>query len=227
MSRPVGRAGCRLYSPSTFAVGGGLGVDGVLVEPPGESGFPGTAGPFAGAGRRGGADGVAQVGADLTAGGDLLEPGGDGLLVGVEPAAEAAGQAVQVVAGAGELLGAAGRGPRGPPRPARPARRAPPRPKPCATLERLAQGVPESPAARRSRAQRKAISSTTPGWTAPRWLPRRAVSSRTASERVRTSRVSSRAPFTAASPGSWLRLVTTTRWPGPAGSSGRRRRCPG
>ena len=63
-----------------------------------------------GAGGRGGGHGVAQVGADLAGYGDLPEPFGDGVLVGVEAAAEAADQAVQVVAGAGELSGAAGGG---------------------------------------------------------------------------------------------------------------------
>src|SRR5208282_5652492 len=96
-----GDGGVQVGQQRVPAVGGGFGVDGVLGEVPRQGGLAG-AGVGAGA--------VAEVGADFAVAGDLRDPVGDLLLVGVEPAAEAAGEAVKVVCGAGEFLVPAGGG---------------------------------------------------------------------------------------------------------------------
>lgn len=75
------------------AVGGGFGVEGGLVEMPGESGL----------GFLVGADVGAQVGGHPSLTPDLRHPGGDGFGVWVVAAAEAALQAAEVVAGPVEL----------------------------------------------------------------------------------------------------------------------------
>ncbi|MEU7991330.1 hypothetical protein AB0B56_41440 [Streptosporangium canum] len=73
----------------------------LLVEVPAEGGF---AGVRAGAGDRG------QVGAHLPGAADRGDPVGDGLLVGVVAAAQAALQPGQIVAGPIKFLGAGGGG---------------------------------------------------------------------------------------------------------------------
>src|ERR1019366_107658 len=97
-------------SSSRAWTGLGLGIWAGLIEGAGISCMPARAVRMSRTGGRAGcrlyspwgcADGVAQVGAGLTVAGDLLEPGGDLVLAGVEPAAQAGDQAAEVVSGAG------------------------------------------------------------------------------------------------------------------------------
>ena len=75
--------------------------------------------------------------------------------------------------------------------------------------------------ARGSRAHNWISSSAAPGSSATSCGPRRRASSSRASASVSTSRASGDAPSAATRLVSWLRLVTMTRQPGLAGSSGR------
>src|SRR5208282_2719511 len=96
-----GDVGSQVGEQGIPAVGGGFGVDGLRAGVPCQGGL---------AGAEAGADGGAQEGGDFAVTADFLDPAGDRFLVGVVPAAEAAGEAVQVVFGAGEFLVPAGGG---------------------------------------------------------------------------------------------------------------------